>query len=137
MAPAIGASVEQHLTLDATAIRAGASLIGDSNPLHHDAEFAATSRFGELIASGAHTAGLLAGMPSKGFDTDPGFYVGVDYNARFLAPVRVDRPLRLHWTVTAHEPKRSGTLVRMEGGITDLSDGVTVLAATMSILFLR
>jgi acyl dehydratase len=137
-APPLGARLEQPLLLDAAAIKAGARLVGDMNPLHHDEAVAAASRYGELIASGAHTAALLAGMLGSGFGDegrDGRGQVGVDYSVQFRRPVRVGRPMRMEWLVTALEPRRSGTIVRMEGGIVDMADDGMALTAKLTALY--
>ena len=137
-APPVGARLSRELRLDAAAIRATALLVGDLNPLHHSAEFAAASRFGELIASGAYTSALLAGLLSEGFgnEADDGVgHVGVDYKVRFSGPVRVNRLMRLDWVVVALEPRRSGTLARLEGRITDTTDNAIAISAEMMLLY--
>ncbi len=135
-APPVGTRIERPLRLDAAAIKAGATTVGDMNPLHHDDALAAASRFGELIASGAHTAAILAGILGTGFgDEDGRGQVGVDYHVQFRRPVRVDHEMRMAWVVAAHEPHRSGTLVRMEGSIVDAADGKAALTATLSVLY--
>ena len=124
--------------LDAAAIRAGAHSVGDLNPLHHDEVFARKSRYGELIASGAYTSGLLAGLLSIGFgeaiEHDYG-HVGVDYHVRFRGPIRVDRLMRMEWVVATLEERRSGILATMEGRIVDTTDNATVLSAEMKLLY--
>lgn len=136
MVAEVGDRVEQEFSLDAAAIRAGAQLVGDFNRLHHDETFAASSRFGDLIASGAHTSALFAGLTTKRFGKkDGGRGVGVDYSVQFLAPVRVNRRLRMEWTVVALEPKRSGTIARLEGTIVDTTDDVTVMSGKMTIFY--
>lgn len=136
--PEIGARIERTLVLDPETIRAGADLVGDANPLHHDADYAARSRFGGLIASGAHTAALLAGLMTQGIggplSGGPGA-VGVEYQVRFVAPVRAGQSLIMQWTVTAHEPRRSGTLVRLEGSIRDAATAAPLLTASMLALY--
>ena len=137
-APPVGARVERVLRLDAAAIKAGARAVGDMNPLHHDDAAAAASRFGELIASGAHTSALLAGMLSLGFGDegeDGRGQVGVDYHIEFRRPVRVDREMRMTWVVMAHEQRRSGTMARMEGSIVDVEDGRPAVTATLNVLY--
>lgn len=137
-APPVGSRMSRELRLDADAIRATALQVRDQNPLHHSAEFAGASRFGELIASGAYTSGLLAGLLSEGFggeDADEFGHVGVDYKVRFVGPVRVDRLMRLEWEVMTLEPRRSGTLARLEGRITDTTDGKIAVAAEMTLLY--
>ncbi len=137
-APPLGARMSRPLCLDAAAIRAGALQVCDRNPLHHDDAFAAASRYGELIASGAHTAALLAGSLSEGFGdehADGLGHVGMEYQVRFEGPVRVGRPMRLEWVVAALEPRRSGTVARLEGSIVDAATGATALSARMTILY--
>ena len=136
--PTIGAHIECDLVLDPATIRAGADLVGDANPLHHDEAFATRSRYGGLIASGAHTAALLAGLATQGFGaklSDGPGAVGVEINVRFVAPIRALQPLRLRWQVVGHEPRRSGTLVRLEGGIADADTSAPLLTATMTVLY--
>ncbi len=137
-APPVGARIERALKLDAAAIKAGALMVGDTNPLHHDEAVAAASRFGELIASGAYTAALLAGMLSNGFgdeSKDGRGQVGVDYQVQFRGPVRVDREMRMEWSVTGHEQRRSGTMAHMEGRIVDVATGVPAVTATLNALY--
>ena len=137
-APPVGARVERELRLGAAAIRAGATMVGDMNPLHHDEAVAAASRFGELIASGAHVSALLAGMLGSGFGDeakDGRGQVGLEYRVQFLGPVRVGRGMRMEWVVTAHEQRRSGTIARMEGRVVDAEDGGVAIAAELAVLY--
>ena len=137
-APPVGTWLHRDLLLDAAAIGAGASLVRDRNPLHHDAAFAATTRFGGLIASGAHTSALLAGLISD-LLTEGGYgpAVGVEYRVRFLRPVHVDRRMRMEWVVTGSDPAQSGDLVRLSGRIVDAQDGRVALSGEMTCLFFR
>ena len=64
-----------------------AGITGDRNPVHISKEFAATTRFGERIAHGLLTAGLISaaiGMKLPG----PGCLY-VSQTLSFLAPVRI------------------------------------------------
>lgn len=135
-APPVGTRITQDLLLDADAIRAGARLVGDFNPLHHDAALAATTRFGGLIASGAHSSALLAGIVSI-LLTERGFgpAVGMDYAVQFVRPVHVGQAMRMEWVVTAITPARSGNIAVLEGQITDPRDGKPALTARMRCLF--
>ena len=47
------------LALEPGATSAFARAAGDLNPLHHDADFAATTRFGRMLASGPQTTAHL------------------------------------------------------------------------------
>lgn len=138
MAFYVGARNQHWLTLDADAVRAGATMVGDHNPVHHDEAFAATTRFGGLFASGAHTSALLAGMVSKGWpslaDPDgPRGYVGVDYSVQFKAPCMANHRMRFEWEVTAIEPKSRGQIIRLEGSIVDEDTDALVLAGKMTM----
>ena len=135
--PRAGDRIEQEMSLDVATIRAGARLVGDQNPLHHDEAIAAASRFGELIASGAHTSALLAGLVSQGFGPatqDDRGCVGMDYAVRFVAPVRSGRRLHLSWTVEKIEVRRPGTVATLVGRIADLSDDAVLMTARMTLL---
>ena len=137
-APPVGARIERELLLDAEAIRAGARLVGDLNPLHHDDAVAAASRFGELIASGAHTSALLAGMLGSGFGDegkDGLGQVGVEYRVQFRGPVRVGRKMRMEWVVAALERRRSGVIATLEGRIVDTVDNAAAVTAELKVLY--
>ncbi len=137
-APPLGARIGRALCLDAAAIKAGALMVGDMNPLHHDDAVAAASRFGELIASGAHTSALLAGLLGGGFAGEgqdgPGA-VGVEYRVQFRAPVRVGRAMQMQWQVVRLQPRRSGTLATMAGSITDVLTGAQAVTAEIQVLY--
>ncbi|MEM6785769.1 MAG: MaoC/PaaZ C-terminal domain-containing protein, partial [Bacteroidota bacterium] len=57
----VGDTFETVMTVSAADVRAYADLTGDDNPIHVDAEYAATTDFGQPIAHGA----LLLGYISK------------------------------------------------------------------------
>lgn len=138
MAFYVGARNQNWLTLDADAIRAGAAMVGDHNPVHHDEAFARTTRFGGLFASGAHTSALLAGMVSQGWPphddaAGPRGYVGVDFFVTFKAPCMADHKLRFTWEVTAIEPTSRGQIVKLDGSIVDEATGTVVLTGKMTM----
>ncbi len=139
-APPLGAHFSREISFDAATIRATASHVGDKNPLHHSDAVAAASRFGELIASGAYTSGLLAGLLSEGFGdeaADGKGQVGVDYKVRFIAPVRVDRLMRFEWTVAELEQRRTGTIARLEGRIVDVTTEAVAVSAEMKLFYFQ
>jgi acyl dehydratase len=55
-----------------------AQVAGDTNPVHHDPAFAATTRYGPLIASGTHTTALLLGLTAAHF-SQQGSMVGLEF----------------------------------------------------------
>lgn len=111
----------------------GARLIGDHNPLHVDADFAARSRHGARILHGVITSALIGaefGMVYRG--TAIGY---LEHNARFLAPVKIGDTLTIAWTVTEllPKPRHDGGIVVAEAVATN-QHGVTVCTATGRML---
>lgn len=104
---------------DEAGIMAFAHGSGDHNPLHHDREAAAASRFKTIIASGPHMSAVLMGagatMLTSGHDS-----VGLEFTFRFERAIPAGTQTNLTWTITSVEPaeKLGGTLVSCEGAIT-------------------
>ncbi|MFZ5916347.1 MAG: MaoC family dehydratase [Chloroflexota bacterium] len=62
-----------------------AGLIGDFNPLHVDAEYARKSRFGQRVAHGMFTAGLISAVLGNKLPGPGAIYLS--QQIEFLAPV--------------------------------------------------
>ena len=133
----VGYSFSRTVTFDEEAIRTFAAAAGDANPLHHDAEFAAASRFGGIIASGTHHGALMMGLVATEL-TRFGAGVGLDFSLSFRKPVPAGATMRLAWEVTATEPapRLGGTITRFAGSMTDVASGAVVLTATGTCLML-
>lgn len=68
-------------------------ITGDDNPLHVDAEYAKTTRFGHRIVHGVFLLGLISKVLGRDF---PGHgSVAVSLACRFLRPVRVGSKVRV------------------------------------------
>jgi 3-hydroxybutyryl-CoA dehydratase len=83
----IGDSAEMTKVISEEDVFLFAGITGDRNPLHTSREYAAKTRFGERIAHGLLTAGLISavfGMKLPG----PGC-VYLSQNLMFLAPVKI------------------------------------------------
>jgi acyl dehydratase len=108
--------------------------VGDTNPVHHDQEFAAASRYGRLIASGTHTTALLLGLTASHFSKN-GSMVGLEFWVRFRRPIYADETLRLEWLVVKVTPnaKLKGDVVELRGRIMG-QDGATALGAKGRVL---
>jgi len=108
--------------------------VGDSNPLHHDPEFAATTRYGRLIASGTQTTALLLGLTASHF-SKVGAMVGLDFSVNFRRPVFADETIRMEWLVIRVTPSAStnGEIVELRGRIRGQS-GLTALGAKGKVL---
>ena len=57
--PAVGTRAEWTHTVTQEDVELFARVTGDRNPLHFDRSFAASTRFGRLVAQGGVTAGLF------------------------------------------------------------------------------
>ena len=82
----------------AEAARLFAELSGDWNPLHTDADYAATTHYGQPILHGAFSAGLvsrLAGMELPGREC-----LLLNMRLRFVAPIfpRCSFPSKERWS---------------------------------------
>jgi len=123
-----------EVALTPAMVAAYAHAAGDPNPVHHDPEFAAGSRYGRLIASGTHTTALLLGLTASHFSKE-GSMVGLEFWVRFRRPVFADETVRLEWLVVKVTPnaKLQGEVVELRGRILG-EDGVTALGAKGRVL---
>ena len=123
-----------QVTLTPSMVGAYADAAGDDNPVHHDAAFAAATRYGRLIASGTHTTALLLGLTARHF-SKRGAMVGLEFWVRFRRPVYADETIRLEWLVVKVTPnaKLGGDIVELRGRIQS-EDGQTALGAKGRVL---
>lgn len=75
-----------------------AALTGDTNPIHLDAEYAAHSMFGERIAHGMLTAGLISAVLGTRLPGPNSIYLGQDL--KFVAPVKIGDTVTVTATVS-------------------------------------
>lgn len=122
------------LSFDEGDVREVATLIGDTNPLHHDEAVAKASRFGRLIASGGHCAAMMLGALA-GWLTERDGAVGLDFAFRFRRAVPAGCRARLTWTIAAIRPKDSlkGHLLTLEGVLDDGEGGVFITASSTAL----
>ena len=124
----VGETFSTTLDLSAESIKSFATLVNDTNPLHHDDAYAAQSRFGGLIASGtqptAHFMALLAAHFSQ--YAQP---LGLDFEIKLKKAVRSDDSLTMTWKVTHAFWKASlnGDLTHLEGQVVNQHDETVVL----------
>ncbi len=111
-----------------------ANAAGDNNPIHHDPEFAATTRFGRPTASGPHTTALLLALTASHF-SKKGAMLGLEFWVRFRRPIYADETIRLEWMVVKVTPnqKLRGEIVELRGRIKG-QDGKTSLGAKGRVL---
>lgn len=123
-----------EIALTPKMVRDYALAVGDTNPVHHDPGFAATTRYGRLIASGAHTAALLFALTASHFSSK-GSVVGLGFEIRYRRPIFADETIRLEWLVRRVTPKArlGGEVVELRGRILG-ADGRTAMGATGRVL---
>lgn len=76
-----------RLQVTEAAIRAYAELTNDFNPIHLDADFAASTPMGRPIAHGTMSLGLIWQALGKSLSADA--LSGVDLDVRFVKPVYI------------------------------------------------
>lgn len=121
-------------TLTPEEVAAFAQAVGDTNPVHHDAAFAASTRFGRLIASGTQTSAMLLGLTASHFSKETAM-VGLEFWLRFRRPIYADETIELEWLVVEvkHSERLGGWLVDLRGRIRG-EDGRTALGAKGLVL---
>jgi acyl dehydratase len=108
-------------TITADDVDRFAQISGDLNPIHLDAEFAATTPFGSRVSHGLLTGAIVSATHTK--LTGPGFvYLGQELN--FRAPVHIGDTLTA--TVTVVEVKPAKRVLVLETVVTK-QDGTRVL----------
>ena len=129
---AIGDSASIERTLTSQDIQLFAVLSGDVNPQHLDAEFAASTRFHDVIAHGMLGGALISAVLGTRLPGPGTIYQG--QTLKFLAPVRVSDRLRITVTVSARdETKKRLTLACScvnQDGATVISGEAQVVAPT-------
>jgi 3-hydroxybutyryl-CoA dehydratase len=120
--------------LTPSTVSAFAEAAGDHNPLHHDADYAAHSRYLRPIASGTQTASHLMALTATHFSTH-GAVVGLEFCVRFRRPVYADEVIHLEWLVVRvkENPRLGGDVVELRGRVRNEA-GETAVAAKGRVL---
>jgi len=123
-----------EITLTPALVAAYARAAGDTNPVHHDPEFAVATRYGRLIASGTHTTALLLGLTASHY-SEHGAMVGLEFWVRFRRPIYADETICLEWLVVKVTPneKLKGEIVELRGRI-KRQNGETAIGAKGRVL---
>ncbi|MDD2875838.1 MAG: MaoC family dehydratase [Acidiphilium sp.] len=124
----LGASFETEHVFETKSSQDFARLVGDTNPMHHDAAIAAASRYGGLIASGTETTARMMGLTARHF-SGLGPTVGLEFTFRFRRAVPMDSRTLIRWTITGIEHKPGlGTITTCT--LTLLDSGVVAVEGT-------
>ena len=122
---AVGDTFEHRFSFTAENIVEMATLLGDTNPVHH----VPSPQFGVVIASGAHIAGLVMAFGAAQI-TDRAPSLGRTWGIRFRAPVLAGDTLHMVWRITAVEPHRRGAMITLVGQGTVERDDERIVAIT-------
>lgn len=91
-------------TISEADIYAYAGISGDFNPLHVDAEFARRTRFGERIAHGMLTAGLISAVLGTRLPGPGAIYLS--QTLQFVNPVRIGDTITAKAEVVAYQAEK-------------------------------
>jgi 3-hydroxybutyryl-CoA dehydratase len=95
----VGQSAELVRTVGEADIEAFAEVTGDNNPVHLDADYAATTSFGERIAHGMLSAGYISAVLGTTLPGPGAVYLS--QSLKFLRPVKIGVSVTARATVTA------------------------------------
>lgn len=114
-----GLRFSRQVTLTPDTISEYARMVGDDNPIHHDAGYAAGTRFGGPLTSGAQISGLLMGLVSTHFSQGDLEMVGLEFSFRFKKPIVPPQTITVEWLVvrTRESSRLTGTIVELRGRI--------------------
>jgi 3-hydroxybutyryl-CoA dehydratase len=100
----VGQSAEAEHTVTEETIQKFADVSGDNNPIHLDAEYAATTQFGERIAHGMLSAGFISAVIGT---TLPGpGCIYLSQSLRFRRPVKIGDVVTAKATITALDAEK-------------------------------
>ena len=123
-----GQTASREMTVTAEAVRAYADLTGDETPLHFDADFAARTRFGRLMAQGGFATGLLHALVAMDLPGAGSVFMRQSWS--FPRPVYIGDTIRAEATVTAVRERRG--IVELACTVTN-QDGEVVLRGEATV----
>ena len=125
----IGETASLSKTISEADIVLFAGVTGDFNPLHLDAEYAKKTRFGERIAHGLLTAGLISAVLGTRLPGPGAIYLGQTLN--FRKPVKIGDTITATAKVSSYDPEKR--IVKLETNCYN-QDGVLVLGGEAVLL---
>lgn len=127
----VGDSDSITRTITQELIAAFAAVSGDDQPLHLDADFAATSRFGGIVAHGMLSGAIFSALLGKKLPGEGTILLGM--NLTFSKPVRPGDVITYRGEIAA-----IGEKGRMEIALAAFKEnGEQVAAATAGVLYRR
>lgn len=101
----VGQSAELVRTVDEKAIEAFAEVTGDNNPVHLDADYAATTPFKERIAHGMLSAGYISAVIGTKLPGPGAIYMS--QQLAFRRPVKIGDEVTARATITAIDAEKA------------------------------
>jgi len=126
-------------TITETDLTMFSMLSGDWNPIHADAEFAKTTRFGQRVVHGALGIALATGMLHQlgVFDKSAVAMMSLQ-NWTFTAPIFVGQTLRLRMEILETEPGASQRVGRVNRRLQLIDQtGAVIQDGTTDVLVLK
>lgn len=125
----IGQSASVSKTITETDIILFAGLSGDLNPVHINADYAATTQFGQRIAHGMLTASLISTIVGMKLPGEGAIYLS--QSTRFRAPVFIGDTVTATATVTALDPVKKRVTLQTKCQVEDklVLEGESLLIA--------
>ncbi|MEJ2539215.1 MAG: MaoC family dehydratase [Gemmatimonadota bacterium] len=130
--PQVGARAERSRVVEAEDIRRFTALSGDRNPLHYDEDFAAATRFGEIVVQGGVTSAILNAVVAEELPGPGTVFLHVDWS--FKAPVRPGDTIT--GEVEVLEVRTDKPITRLRTTVTR-DDGTVVIEGTALCYTLR
>ncbi len=136
-APAGGSAAAGELpvvsrTITQAQLDAYSAASGDHNPLHWDAEFAAGTQFGGVIAHGMLTLGFIAEMLTHAFGR--AWLEGGELKARFKGPARPGDRVVTWGRVSREEPLPQGRRVHCLVALRHAGTGEELISGAASVV---
>jgi len=125
----LGQTAEYSKTLTEDDLVLFAAVSGDVNPVHLDAEFARGTMFGERIAHGMYTGGLISAALAMKMPGPGTIYLG--QNLKFERPVKLGDEITVHLKVL--EKIEGKKFITLDTTATN-QHGKTVVSGTATVL---
>ena len=124
----VGMFAETSMIVTAEKIETFAELSGDHNPIHMDAEYAATTPFGRRIAHGALSASLISAI--LGNDLPGPGAIFTELNMRFRKPAFIDDEIVARAEVVEIKEKYGHVKMKVSCSI----DGKLIIRGTAGVM---
>ncbi len=123
----VGQSASFAKTVSESDVYTFAGITGDNNPVHINAEFAATTPFKERIVHGMFSAGLISAVLGTRLPGPGAIYI--DQSLKFKAPVLIGDTVKATATVTEIDAKRRRITLKTTCTVKDkvVADGAATI----------